>query len=634
MTSSDKERREYRIILENLKQIETLLQEEEKLFSNSFIRSHFERCIEKIGEAIKRLNIKTSIFKIFKDIRNQIAHEFETNIQEIISVIKKNSDLLKEFAEEKIQSMFSENKKIREFEKFFKRGETKERRELVDALHERLTERTSEFQISFPQTSAFKHFSNSIEKIIAYPSLPALTRENETLATQVTEEILEWVESTHKQIERENPHFEEERFFEEVQSLSSEEFLSHYQEIFEELKKIYNKGEISFSFFEKKLKKSEKNFQKEELELIKENFLKEWLLNLQKKKDVFELEKIEQLRKEFIKNLYEKIENFRKLRNLLEPFTKDLGRLWDLSKGVWQTSGFEILQHYAEVLEKEKSIRELAELLGRYRKAEEEWEEEELEKVVVTTRYKPRHAPKGEVVGIRESNQIHDVLPMELATLKNPILRPIFFKKFAEKKLLSFSYRNQFPSREENKQYYKERVRKEKQKQGPIILCIDTSGSMHGTPERIAKTLCFALTKIAISENRRCYLISFSTQIQTIELTELKNSLPLLVNFLQMSFYGGTDATPALKEALRMLETQSYQRADVLMISDFVMNNLPTDLTDKIEKAKQNKTRFHSLVIGQSQNQTLISNFDTNLMYDPQNQTVKELIKMTKEILS
>ena len=43
-----------------------------------------------------------------------------------------------------------------------------------------------------------------------------------------------------------------------------------------------------------------------------------------------------------------------------------------------------------------------------------------------------------------------------------------------------------------------EEVMMEKKKpKGPIIICVDTSGSMHGTPENIAKTVAFALAKIA-----------------------------------------------------------------------------------------------------------------------------------------
>ncbi|GBU25781.1 hypothetical protein R83H12_02439 [Fibrobacteria bacterium R8-3-H12] len=41
-----------------------------------------------------------------------------------------------------------------------------------------------------------------------------------------------------------------------------------------------------------------------------------------------------------------------------------------------------------------------------------------------------------------------------------------------------------------------------------------------------------------------------------------------------MSFCGGTDAMPAMEEALRKLKTEDYKKADVVMVSDFVMPGL------------------------------------------------------------
>jgi uncharacterized protein with von Willebrand factor type A (vWA) domain len=132
----------------------------------------------------------------------------------------------------------------------------------------------------------------------------------------------------------------------------------------------------------------------------------------------------------------------------------------------------------------------------------------------------------------------------------------------------------------------------------------------------VAKTLCFAILKIAIQENRKCYLISFSTQIETLNLSDFKNSMEKLLQFLAMSFQGGTDATPAIQESLRMLQTQDYKKADVLMISDFVMPHFDTTTQAQIQAAKVKKTQFHSLVIGNSQNQGVISDFDNNWFYD------------------
>ena len=43
---------------------------------------------------------------------------------------------------------------------------------------------------------------------------------------------------------------------------------------------------------------------------------------------------------------------------------------------------------------------------------------------------------------------------------------------------------------------------------------------------------------------------------------DLKTDFPMLVDFLQRRFDGGTDARPAFSEALMMLRTHGWQRAD------------------------------------------------------------------------
>ena len=128
-----------------------------------------------------------------------------------------------------------------------------------------------------------------------------------------------------------------------------------------------------------------------------------------------------------------------------------------------------------------------------------------------------------------------------------------------EKKLQTFEYESKSLSYKEEK-FEDKRLKSKELDKGPFIICVDTSGSMHGTPELVAKTLCFAILKIAIQENRKCYLISFSTSIETLNLSDFKNSMEKLLQFLAMSFHGGTDATPAVQESLKMLQTKDYEK--------------------------------------------------------------------------
>jgi uncharacterized protein with von Willebrand factor type A (vWA) domain len=55
------------------------------------------------------------------------------------------------------------------------------------------------------------------------------------------------------------------------------------------------------------------------------------------------------------------------------------------------------------------------------------------------------------------------------------------------------------------------------------------------------------------------------------------------------------------------------------MISDFVMPRFAPELSAEIQKARNNQTKFHSLVIGNSSNKNVIADFDNNWVYDPNN---------------
>jgi uncharacterized protein with von Willebrand factor type A (vWA) domain len=100
-----------------------------------------------------------------------------------------------------------------------------------------------------------------------------------------------------------------------------------------------------------------------------------------------------------------------------------------------------------------------------------------------------------------------------------------------------------------------------------------------------------------------------------------------------MSFNGGTDAAPAMREALRQLQSNDYKKADVLMISDFVMPSFDKQTQEQIKTVKESKTKFHSLVIGTSQNQSVIADFDNNWFYNPDRQdSILILVKNLNEL--
>lgn len=82
-----------------------------------------------------------------------------------------------------------------------------------------------------------------------------------------------------------------------------------------------------------------------------------------------------------------------------------------------------------------------------------------------------------------------------------------------------------------------------------------------------------------------------------------------------------------------MLSENEWKNADVLMISDFVMQSLNNDIKTQIESAQEDNTNFHSLVIGTSGNNGAINSFDHNWFYDTNNpQANRHLVEQIHEI--
>jgi len=527
------------------------------------------------------------------------------------------------------------NNAFSKFENFGTITNPAKRKQLAQSIHEQLSQKAVK---GISQTNEdTENFASAVNAILDNAEMKELTRQDPELAEKVTQEVLDFINKAKREIViSENPFEQERELLKSFAKTEQGKFVQKWEPTSAFLKANYPKRQIDCGFYNEEFKQSLKigNSEKVErsFESVKEHLTDKWEQVLFAKQTDWELSIIDKWRKKFTEELYKRIEELKKLQQLLEPFTKELGRLFDMSKGKWQRANFDILKRYAEFLKQDKALQELADMLGRLRQAEKELEEELFSNTVIKPEWKAQHASKSDLIGIRESDDLNSLLPSETALLSDPALESVFFKKFAEKKLQTFEYEARVMAFKEDDFQDKRRKEKEEAK-GPFIICVDTSGSMHGTPELVAKTLCFAILKIAIRENRKCFLISFSTGIETLDLADLKNSLGKIIEFLSMSFHGGTDAGPAMHEALNQLETKEYKKADVLMISDFVMPAFNERTGQQIKKAKAQKTIFHSLVIGESQNRQVIEEFDHNWFYNKNDDSgIATLVKGLSEI--
>ena len=433
---------------------------------------------------------------------------------------------------------------------------------------------------------------------------------------------------------------EEDELFERVKKLSIKDFLKEWKvnTFTNFLKNTYSKKDFDLTYYNKKIKEIEN--QEVKIDQTTQNILKEQLIKeieqeAEIEKALEEIKVIDKLRKDFLQTLYEEIEKLKELLELLAPFVEDttaLGRLWDLSKGNWKQINFNLLRKYGELLTQKKELLALAEALGRYQKAEIEYKEEAYTNWKIIQQFKYNHSGKSELIGITESDDLNHLLPTELSLFSDIETENIFYKKFSEKKLQSY----QFISRESYKQteaFEGKRQKEVEKDKGPFILAIDTSGSMHGQPEEIAKLIAFAIVKIAYREKRKALLISFSTSYQLFELTDFQNSLPKLVNFLQMSFSGGTDVSEAIKETVHRMEEQDYKNADLLVITDGIFGNMSAQLISQIQMLKQKGNKFNTLIIGASQNTNALSFFDNIWLCDYYLENINNLVKQINSLL-
>lgn len=621
----------------------------------SWINQQFIKIRENLGDKVlkKNLQLEDSVFKNIKRVRDKIAHlKDDFSCEELFDLWKDIFPALPEIKAELEKILPKENKdpQKRRFRKYGPKvlGSETDREQLMDAISERCelleSGEISVPQIEFPEDVFSQNIKQILSEILSQNGNQKYIAQHSGLSKNIQSDLLEWIKNVDERLLKENPFEKEEAFIESLKKKSAEEIENSLSQIQNDYEKI-SSGKIDFDFYKKEFEKIEEDcrgkLDNDKDSKIKQKAVAEHLTDAMEqslidRKNSWQHKLIDEMRKKLIAELLEKLEKFKKLEILISDIFDGTGFLWGLAEGLFQESGFEILKQYADLLEKDESLQELAKILGKHSRAQKEYEKELRAKTVIKTEYHPKPAYKGQISGIRMSSDISSALPSELVLFKNSATKKLFELKFAQNQLMSWKYENLVP--EEKSETQMEEMSKEKDEQkGPVIICVDTSGSMCGTPENIAKTITFALSKIALEEKRDCYLISFSIGIETLDLSFSGKSnsevLQTLVSFLRKSFGGGTDASLALKHALKMLQSENWKSADVLMISDFVMGNLDSTLTEKIEAEKKNKTNFYSLVIGSGGNPDTIKCFNHNWLYDMNSPNAsRHLVEQLEEI--
>lgn len=233
------------------------------------------------------------------------------------------------------------------------------------------------------------------------------------------------------------------------------------------------------------------------------------------------------------------------------------------------------LEDYANLVKKNKDLQRIVDVLGRM----------ESELGMKRETYSTGHS---EIHTIRLSNDIQRMLPSETVNLLDTDLEPLFYARFLESKLMSYELRGKDwsagPPQDKRK--------------GPVIAMVDTSGSMFGEPEIIAKAVILAVVRRMIHEGRDVKVILFSTTTTEIALTDRKKMGKEFLDFLSYTFGGGTDFNVALRDGLRSLREGEWQGADLMFISDgYSVLNDPAYMEEWHVLKSANDVRVFTIII-------------------------------------
>ncbi|KPD24789.1 VWA domain-containing protein [Idiomarina zobellii] len=393
---------------------------------------------------------------------------------------------------------------------------------------------------------------------------------------------------------------------------------------------------ISLSYWDQQATQFESanNNDTEELFTVSKLLDLEWQKLIDEARLQWQHEQLAIKRAKFTQDMFELINNVEIVTQHIQTLGFDPHIYFSpLATGELKPGDIELIKRWSSYLEDDDGIKRLCELLGRIRHDEAR---ERLESVKVSHNVDIPTSnlnSKEEIIGIKLGNDIENAIPSELALLSDPDASLLFDLKLIESRLMCFDLQGAgFIS--EEREIIEEHLANEEKENGPFIICVDTSGSMTGEPEAVAKAVTLFIASTAEKQKRSCYLINFSNDIHYFDVGK-GVGLESLIEFLKMSFNGGTDVTPAISHAIKVMSEEVYKDADLLVISDFIMGNIPKRLVSKIERLQQNGNQFYSLTIASiDKSEQLGALFDDEWVFDPYTSSVKELVKFKRELNS
>mgnify|MGYP003120424567 CR=1 FL=1 len=241
----------------------------------------------------------------------------------------------------------------------------------------------------------------------------------------------------------------------------------------------------------------------------------------------------------------------RTAKSLVEDFTEKANSFsCGTGTGVDQSVPEDRQVEIARELSNNKELQYIAEMAGRIERIAKQAKQDKVE----------THGG-GSIIDIETTGQYSKVTPTELASIAHPVTKAAFHQRLLNHSALSFK-----------------RERKDKAGKGPIICCVDNSGSMGGyskdAPILWAKAVALALYRECAERGKPFYYVAFSSGYRKddgLKVQKFSAKPGEELEFIQFSktfLNGGTDYELALEGCLECFDDDDMAKADVVFISD------------------------------------------------------------------
>lgn len=295
----------------------------------------------------------------------------------------------------------------------------------------------------------------------------------------------------------------------------------------------------------------------------------------------------------------------------------DLGDLlkntrWDALRGLLRSTEWREVMRIRALIERLPELARILRALGRARPTDEVSESSQALQAVVEQAEVQRSVSRrvrvpdlpGETRGVQRSGRIARMLPAEAMLLGHPRLRLVWHARRAERTLLAY---------EDDDHLQEDCLRPapvlrpslrpapdRRLEQGPMLVCVDTSGSMQGGAEAVAKAVVLEAARCAHAQRRACRVYAFGgpDEVVEMELGVDPDGVGRLARFLGQGFGGGTDICAPLERAIARLDEAGWELADLLIASDGEFGATPA-LAARVEAARRDRgLRVQGILIG------------------------------------